>query len=426
MTECRKLGLNVTQVEIKKCANQVIQFFSDARCVNGSEANLKSKVSVQQSTSLSGKPDDLILPFWKDIKQYESQRDQSECLVIRCNGIEAKKCMKGICTPSILLSAEDFNMKCFDKQMGKLLLEDKSVICIDTLGLNDTGCSRLENFICSMKDLFDGRVSIVVIDTGSIVKENLIEKHFDMNRNYTSMNKKRKHDSISDEQFYIPSNDASYKLPEVDQNLRLKEEEFYKLQEQVKELNKDLEKKNTEYLCLREELNIAEAKCSSLEQQLQEERDTHMQFSANTKLEVEYLKSKSLSDANIILESKNKIKELESVTRVGKTLNQETQTNFGYASLSGIDLILSKLNAQKGSDANVIDQVYSSIRDLKCNIEYNDNVGSTVQCSVNVVKGKHIMKYSNLLRFSGQGKSKRESLLNAFSNFVVSIENSRD
>ena len=141
---------------------------------------------------------------------------------------------------------------------------------------------------------------------------------------------------------------------------------------------------------------------------------------------MEYLKSKSLSDANIILESKNKIKELESVTRVGKTLNQETQTNFGYASLSGIDLILSKLNAQKGSDANVIDQVYSSIRDLKCNIEYNDNVGSTVQCSVNVVKGKHIMKYSNLLRFSGQGKSKRESLLNAFSNFVVSIENSRD
>ena len=115
-----KSCLWVTQADIKRSVSQVVKFFSDVRCPNGSEVDVyaKSKVLVHKPSQFKNNSSKETSAFWKDVELYEGQRDQGDCLVVGCKGIEAKHCIRGLNTSYIVFAADDFNTKSFDKQIG--------------------------------------------------------------------------------------------------------------------------------------------------------------------------------------------------------------------------------------------------------------------------------------------------------------------
>ena len=78
------------------------------------------------------------------------------------------------------------------------------------------------------------------------------------------------------------------------------------------------------------------------------------------------------------------------------------------------------MDQNRGHSRDSIDLVYRSVRDINCNISYVPS-NSGVKCEVEIVKGKNIMKFPSLLKFSGMAQSDKESKLSAFSAFVSSV-----
>ena len=171
--------MSVNHDQIVNSVKQVVQFFSEARCVSGSKINSKSKSLVNRPDSFKDSPSDDILHFWEEVNKFESERDQTTSLVIGCYGIVAAQCISGVCSTVVLITSEDMNNNSFDKQIGKLLLEPKATLCAETFGLSHDGIVRLNKFIRSASELFDGRLCIAVFDNEGLVDESLIEKRFD-------------------------------------------------------------------------------------------------------------------------------------------------------------------------------------------------------------------------------------------------------
>ena len=73
--------------------------------------------------------------------------------------------------------------------------------------------------------------------------------------------------------------------------------------------------------------------------------------------------------------------------------------------------------------ASVVQQVYQSIKELKCEIKYGSQEESIVKCKVTILKGRNVQSYPILTNFSGVGTSEKESLIDAFNNFVMSVSN---
>ena len=98
--------MSVNHDQIVNSVKQVVQFFSEARCVSGSKINSKSKSLVHKPDIFKDSPSDDILHFWEEVKKYESERDQTKCLVIGCYGIVAAQCISGVRSAVVLITSD--------------------------------------------------------------------------------------------------------------------------------------------------------------------------------------------------------------------------------------------------------------------------------------------------------------------------------
>ena len=104
------------------------------------------------------------------------------------------------------------------------------------------------------------------------------------------------------------------------------------------------------------------------------------------------------------------------------TTDQLTQTKTVVISPTPLTILKSNLEKNRMGAASVVQQVYQSIKELKCDINYRSEE-SIVKCKVTIVKGRNIQSYPILKHFSGEGSSEQESLVDAFANFVLSVSN---
>ena len=232
--------MSVNHDQIVNSVKQVVQFFSEARCVSGSKTNSKSKSLVHKPDSFKDSPSDDILHFWEEVKKYDSERDQTTCLVIGWYGIVAAQCISGVRSAVVLITSEDMNNKSFDKQIGKLLLAPKATLCAETFGLSHDGIVRLNKFIQSATALFDGRLCIAVFDIEGLVDESLIEKRFD----YESIDvhtKKRKSIASHDQSFSSAADCSLRKCQDLEIQVLSKTNELNKLHDWLRSAESRLE-----------------------------------------------------------------------------------------------------------------------------------------------------------------------------------------
>ena len=104
------------------------------------------------------------------------------------------------------------------------------------------------------------------------------------------------------------------------------------------------------------------------------------------------------------------------------TTDQLTQTKPVVISPTPLTILKSNLDKNRMGAASVVQKVYQSIKELKCDIKYSSEE-SIVKCNVTILKGRNILSYPILTHFSGDGHSEQESLVDAFANFVLSVSN---
>ena len=135
--------------------------------------------------------------------------------------------------------------------------------------------------------------------------------------------------------------------------------------------------------------------------------------------EVEKLNSQILEEKD---NAKRKIDELELRLKLAiretkdpknPVQGQGTQTDSVDISQTPLSSLKENLVKNKDQSTSAVDQVYRSIRDLKCLVSYSE-VDAGFECIVKIIKGKHVMKCPDLTNFSGQGKSHSEAKKSCF------------
>ena len=87
---------------------------------------------------------------------------------------------------------------------------------------------------------------------------------------------------------------------------------------------------------------------------------------------------------------------------------------------SSLEVIKERLIKNQDKASCAVNQTYRSIKDLKYTTAYKKNDGD-MRCDVCIEKGKIIMSYPGLTRFSGVGIDEESSKLDAFKKFVSSV-----
>ena len=199
-----------------------MQFFTISSFVIGKKARVKSQNLMKKPTvKRSFRGGDEFSMLWSSVGEFEQDRSDGSCLIVSCSFKE----LKCVDQPSLVISSEDLNCKSFCTQLGKVLLEKKSTICVENHGLNSEGSKRLLTFLDSASVLFDSRVRIIIYgpeNSEHIMKHS--EKHFV--DKLPSMNKKLRIDNKDFEQ--TNSKNLEEEVSRVEkllfENLQLKEE----------------------------------------------------------------------------------------------------------------------------------------------------------------------------------------------------------
>ena len=166
--DCRKEGLkNLDKREIAKAVKNVMGFFSVAKCVNGTSAKLKSTNLMVKASGKRGSS--VFSEFWSSVEDFEQERSASNCVIVSCicSVKNINQCAKACEHSFLIISADDMNCKDFCKQLGKVMLEPKATIFIETTGLNKEGANRLASFTKSVSNLFDSRIRMVLFSPGA-------------------------------------------------------------------------------------------------------------------------------------------------------------------------------------------------------------------------------------------------------------------
>ena len=504
---CKKIGLNFEKEAISKAVSKVMDFYSIAQCIDGEKADGKSTNVIQRGTKRLLPGGGVYAKLWAAIDKYDQDRSIKNCLIASCDEVNISHCAKCLDQPILIIPASDLNSKNFCKQFGKVMLEDKSTICIESNGLRKEGSVRLVKLLKSARRLFDDRVRIIIFGETGVNSdlEELFEKDFMMEM-FSELpklsQKKMKLFSEGHEE-----EKAAMLIKDLDrlkeENIRIKKDlsckveqlsemevEFKNAEEKIKCVTDELSETRSKYKDLEEEMEVEVAEKSSLKKSLFDhqsklvklEKRCEEECQANFKnvtAELNELKRKESisSQADLILigqlkdenqlekenymkttakltfcKQKNenekekhmkKVEELElELGEVKKRLNtqlkqgsaatassQEPATNDQFTQtkpvvISPTPLTILKNNLEKNrmGAASVVQQVYQSIKELKCDINYRSEE-SIVKCKVTIVKGRNIQSYPILTHFSGEGSSEQESLVDAFANFVLSVSN---
>lgn len=466
--DCKKEGLNCDKKDICTSVREVMAFFWSAMHVDGKKAAKKSSNKVEKpnrkrisSTGVYGK-------FWAAVANLEASKSDGGCVVAGSDESNVNRCALGLDHPYLVITASDWNCSDFGKQLGVVMLEHKFTLCLESRGLQKDGLLRLVAFVKSSKALFDSRMNIIIFgEEGCNADiEELCDKYLLMENMLEVGNKDSKIMKIesksgAEERLKLAQNELTH-LQNENSNMKLK---LDARDDEVKDLKLELSRRNDELKVKTEELgelkriqqnwnndlevaskerSDSENNCkdlkaklavlqksnddksdekNSLEKLVIEQKKEHKKMSEEHENEIEQINFKILEEKEIDmkrikdLELRLTLANTESDGRKASVQDQEAQTDSVEISKTPLSALKESLAKNKNQATSAVDQVYRSIRDLKCLMTYTKvNVG--LKCDVQIIKGKHVMKCLDLINFSGHGKSQSEAKHAAFAYFI--------
>ena len=182
--DCKKEGLQIDKSDISKSVSDVMNFFLKAKSTDGKKVvsrkstNLAEKIRLRQCLGSGG---GVYSKFWSSISQFDDRRTVKSCLIASCN-FDVRQCVKSLDQPFLIISSSDLNEKDFGKELGRVLLEEKCTICVETDGLTRLGSTRIVSFLKLAVDLFDSRVRYIIFGEAGLNADidKFSEKHFFM------------------------------------------------------------------------------------------------------------------------------------------------------------------------------------------------------------------------------------------------------
>ena len=506
---CKKNGLNFEKEVISKAVSKVMDFYSIAQCIDGEKAEGKSTNVIQSGSKRFLPGGGVYAKLWAAVDKYDKERSIKNCLIASCDELNISHCAKCLDHPFLIIQASDLDSKNFCKQFGKVMLENKSTICIESNGLRKDGSVRLVKLLKCARQMFDSRVRIIIFGDPGVNSD--IEEYFEkdfMMEAFSELPKlsQKKVKLLSEDQ---TEDKVAMLLKDLDrlkeENIKMKKElsckvaqlsnmetelknaeekqtcvtdELIETRSKFKDLKEGMEVEVAEKNSLKDSLFDQQSKVVNLEKRCEQECRAKFE---NVTAELKELKTKqsisSKEDLVLIGQLKNenllekenylktatklseckekneisrerhlkKIEELElELGEVKESLNaqhsqlsvvtprrldlelattdQLTQTKPVVISPTPLTILKSNLEKNRMGAASVVQKVYQSIKELKCDIKYSSEE-SIVKCNVTILKGRNILSYPILTHFSGDGHSEQESLVNAFANFVLSVSN---
>ena len=477
--DCKKEGLQIEKSDICKSVSDVMNFFFNAKSTDGKKVvsrkstNLAEKIRLRQCFGSGG---GVYSKFWSSISQFEDRRKVKNCLIASCN-FDVRQCVKSLDQPFLIISSSDLNEKDFGKELGRVLLEEKCTICVETGGLTRLGSTRIVSFLKLAGDLFDSRVRFIIFGEAGLNADidQFSEKHFlleDLSEFGEQSNPKTKLGKVQPirttqgvskevEELKKEAADLRKQLAAKTEILSEIEEKFIKSVDHLKVTDEELEATKNELDESGVKLQNAEKERDNLksenielqskfaglkqsyDQKCGEIERKSRQVLSEMKGENQELKEKSEKDEKMISELQSdistetgllqkRISELEEeVIKFKRSPSkcsydnsnspprgQQTQTD--RVVISPTPLAIVKENLKKNEGPNSVDKVYKSVKELKCNMTFSES-SSGLKCEVEIVRGKNISSYPLLCHFIGVGKNRHEAKVAAFSNFVSAV-----
>ena len=503
---CKKNGLHFEKEVISKAVSKVMDFYSIAQCINGEKAAGKSTNVIQRGTKRLLTGGGVYAKLWAAVDKYDKDRSSKNTLIASCDELNISHCCKCLDQPLLIIQASDLNSNNFCKQFGKVMLENKSTICVESSGLRKEGSVRLVKLLKMARQLFDNRVRIIIFGEPGVNSdlEELVEKDF-MMETFSELPKlsQKKIKLLSEGQTEDKVAMVMTDLERLkEENIKMKKElsckvdqlsnvatELKNAEEKIKCVTDELTEARNKIKDLKEEMEVGVAEKNSLTDSLFDQQSkvvnsekrceeclanlenvtaelnelkTSQSISSKADLAViGQLKNENLLEKENYLKTKTKLTECEEkneiekekhLEKVGKlelelsevkkrldaqmyqcsvatprsrelaTPDQSTQTKQVVISPTPLTILKNNLEKNRMGAASVVQQVYQSIKELKCEFKYSSKE-SIVKCNVTILKGRNILSYPILTHFSGEGNSEQESLVDAFANFVLSVGN---
>ena len=471
--DCKKEGLKSEKRDISKAVSDVMTFFHKAKSTDGKKSATRKSTNLaekQRTKKFLVSRGGVYSKFWSSIGKFDGSRSNMSCLIASCN-FEVRQCVKSLDQPFLLISSIDLNERDFGKELGRVLLEEQSTVCVETEGLTREGSARIVSFLKLGKDLFDSRVRFILFGEAGVNADidDFSEKHFlleDLSEFEEKGTIKCKLDKVKQvnrgesyecdvlkkeaselrkevaatkeklsqlEEKFVKSVDY---LKVTDEKLEATKSELNVFGEQLENTEKERDNLKSENLVLKSDLagvqENCDQKCSAIEKNSTEVLAELSEVKKQSKLKLEkdqetisQLKVDRLKETGFLqnriteLELQvSKLKESQSKSKNENLREQQTQTN--KVVISPTPLATVKDNLKKNGDFNPVEKVYRSVKELKCNMNFGES-SSGWKCVVDIVRGKNISSYPSLCHFNGVGETKQDAKFAAFSTFVSSV-----
>ena len=133
---------------------------------------------TKKSTSkfVSSKENAVNCELSENIELFSDTRVEEYPMVISCVDAALRDICEGTTEPCLIVPSSDLNSGHFGKELGTILLKEKTHIFFGTSGLSKQGKERLDAIVGEAKVLFDNRLRIILY--GNSCLEELAEKRF--------------------------------------------------------------------------------------------------------------------------------------------------------------------------------------------------------------------------------------------------------
>ena len=108
-------------------------------------------------------------------------------------------------------------------------------------------------------------------------------------------------------------------------------------------------------------------------------------------------------------------------SKVEKTYSSDQLCKVDQTSAHPLIPLKNRIDRNRSKTQCAVDLAYLSIKNLKCETLYSK--ADVTKCDVTIIKAKHnLLKYHQLLKFSGEGVDERSAKIAAFEIFLISLE----
>ena len=229
------------------------------------------------------------------------------------------------------------------------------------------------------------------------------------------------HDNASEAQI----KKSNSKNSELQWKCRKQEQEMLSLQNSFEALQQEMNEKQSKDK--QSEDKQSEDKQSE-DKQIEDQWSEEKEVARDNQNKLNDLRKEAHNDHNKNAKKFGEISELETESQVTEeslaSVAPSCQTVRNSAVL--LSTIRKSLDKNGLKVKNSVTLAYRSIKDLKCDLTYTQ-VETESKCDVEIVRGRNnIMRFPELLKFSGEGDTDKEAKSNAFEKFIVSVKEVSD